>query len=157
MVSADLLIHVRDVAHPDTEAQRTDVEAVLAEIGVSETTPRIEAWNKLDLLDPDRRDALIAEAGRRDDVVAISALRGEGVPALTDAIAERLTSEHRRYRIMLGASDGAGAAWLHAHGEVLGQEPRDDQVAYDVRLAERDHERFLQRLEQERGSSRFEG
>ena len=151
VVSADLLIHVRDVAHPDTEAQRTDVEAVLAEIGVSETTPRIEAWNKLDLLDPDRHDGLSAEAGRRDDVVTISALKGEGVDGLIDAIAGRLTSEHRRYHIMLGASDGAGAAWLHAHGEVLGQEPRDDQVAYDVRLAERDHERFLQRLEQERG------
>ncbi len=145
VVSADLLIHVRDVAHPDTEAQRADVEAVLAEIGVSESTPRMEAWNKLDLLDPDRHDALIAEAERRDDVVALSALTGEGVEALTEVVALRLTSAHRQYRIMLEAGDGAGAAWLHAHGEVLGQEATDDQVAYDVRLAERDHERFLQR------------
>ncbi len=149
VVSADLLIHVRDVAHPDTEAQRADVEAVLAEIGVSESTPRMEAWNKLDLLDPDRHDALIAEAERRDDVVALSALTGEGVEALTEVVALRLTSAHRQYRIMLEAGDGAGAAWLHAHGEVLGQEATDDQVAYDVRLAERDHERFLQRADPE--------
>ncbi|WP_375381979.1 GTPase HflX [uncultured Sphingomonas sp.] len=150
VVSADLLVHVRDVAHPDSEAQRTDVEAVLAEIGVSETTLRMEAWNKLDLLEPDRHDALVAEAGRRDDVVALSALTGEGVNVLMEAVALRLTSAHRQYRITLAAGDGAGAAWLHAHGEVLGQEATDDRVAYDVRLAKRDHERFLQRGDPER-------
>ena len=148
VVSADLLIHVRDVAHPDSEAQRADVEAVLAEIGIAETTPRLEAWNKLDLLDPERHEAMIAEAERRDDVVAISALTGEGVDTLTNSLAARLTQGHRRYRVMLDASDGAGAAWLHAHGEVIGQEPHEDQIAYDVRLAQRDHQRFWQRAEQ---------
>ncbi|MGI4731123.1 MAG: GTPase HflX [Janthinobacterium lividum] len=145
VVSADLLIHVRDVAHPDTEAQRADVEAVLAEIGVAETTPRIEAWNKLDLLDPERRAVLLGEAERRDDVEAVSALTGEGVDTLMAAVAERLTREHRRYRIDLDAADGAAAAWLHAHGEVLDQEQAEDHVTYDVRLAIRDYERFCQR------------
>ena len=78
VVSADLLVHVRDVAHPDSAAQKADVEAVLAEVGVSDTTPRVEAWNKLDLVHGEARDDLIAEAGRRDDVVALSALTGEG-------------------------------------------------------------------------------
>ena len=145
VVSADLLIHVRDVAHPDTEAQRADVEAVLAEIGVAETTPRIEAWNKLDLLDPERRGVLLGEAERRDDVEAVSALTGEGVDTFMAAVAERLTREHRRYRIDLDAADGAAAAWLHAHGEVLDQEQAEDHVTYDVRLAIRDYERFCQR------------
>lgn len=147
VVSADLLIHVRDIAHPDTEAQRADVEAVLAEIGVSDTTPRFEVWNKLDLLDDERHDAVRTEADRRDDVVAISALDGEGVDDLVEQVAAKLTAGHRRYWITLPAGDGAGAAWLHAHGEVLGQEEESEGLStrYEVRLAERDYERFLQR------------
>ncbi len=147
VVSADLLIHVRDIAHPDTEAQRTDVEAVLADLGVSETTPRFEAWNKLDLLDADQHEDVLVEAARRDDVVALSALDGEGVDQLIAQVAAKLTAGHRRYWITLPAGDGAGAAWLHAHGEVLGQEEEGEGLStrYEVRLAERDYERFLQR------------
>lgn len=147
VVSADLLIHVRDIAHPDTEAQRADVEAVLADLGVSETTPRFEAWNKLDLLDADQHEDVLVEAARRDDVVALSALDGEGVDRLIAQVAAKLTAGHRRYWITLPAGDGAGAAWLHAHGEVLGQEEEGEGLStrYEVRLAERDYERFLQR------------
>lgn len=147
VVSADLLIHVRDIAHPDTEAQRADVEAVLADLGVSETTPRFEAWNKLDLLDADQHEDVLVEAARRDDVVALSALDGEGVDQLIAQVAAKLTAGHRRYWITLPAGDGAGAAWLHAHGEVLGQEEEGEGLStrYEVRLAERDYERFLQR------------
>ena len=145
VVSADLLLHVRDVAHADTEAQRVDVETVLKELGVGEDTPRFEAWNKLDLLNDERRGALLAEAGRRDDVVAISALTGEGVKRLLKEIAAKLTEGHRRYRLELDAADGAGAAWLHAHGEVLEQSVEGDRAFYDVRLSSADHERFTQR------------
>jgi GTP-binding protein HflX len=146
VVSADLLVHVRDVAHPDSEAQRLDVEAVLAELGVGEATPRLEAWNKLDLLDPDAREAMMAEAARRDDVVAISALDGEGVDLLTRAVADRLTAGHRRYRVTLDAADGAGVAWLYAHGEVLGQEEMEAAAEYEVRMAPAEWERFSSRL-----------
>jgi len=145
VVSADLLIHVRDLAHPDTEAQRADVEAVLTEIGVGEGTPRIEAWNKLDLLDAEARAALAADAERRDDVVALSALTGEGVDALVTAAAARLTEGHRRYTIRLDPADGAGAAWLHAHGEVLAQTNEDEALVYEVRLAPHEYERFATR------------
>ena len=145
VVAADILIHVRDIAHPDSEAQRTDVEAVLDEIGVAAETPRIEAWNKLDLLDAARRADVVAEASHRADVMAISALDGDGVAALIETVATRLTSGHRRYTIALDASDGAGAAWLHAHGEVLGQTSDGVETLVDVRLAAADHERFQQR------------
>jgi GTP-binding protein HflX len=145
VVSADLLIHVRDIAHPDTIAQKDDVEAVLRDIGVDLSVPRIEAWNKLDLLDVDERAELLGEAARRDDVVAISALSGEGVSDLLDTVAALLTSSHRRYTILLDAGDGAGAAWLHAHGEVLEQSIEGEQAIYEVRMAERDYERFCQR------------
>jgi len=145
VVSADLLIHVRDIAHPDTEAQRADVEGVLSDLGVADATPRFEAWNKLDLVEGDARADLLTEAERRDDVVAISALRGEGVDRLIDQVAAKLTAGHRRYEIALDAGDGAGAAWLHAHGEVLGQRQEDVTTIVDVRLAPADYERFNQR------------
>ena len=143
VVSADLLIHVRDIAHPDTEAQRDDVETVLTEIGVTDETPRFEAWNKLDLLDADMRAERGVEAARREDVVAISALSGEGVADLIGTVAAKLTAAHRRYAITLNAADGAGVAWLHAHGEVLGQQIEGLEVRLDVRLAPDDYDRFV--------------
>ena len=145
VVSADLLIHVRDIAHPDSEAQRSDVETVLEELGVGETTPRFEAWNKLDLVPSGRRADVIEQASRRDDVVALSALGGEGVDTLLEQVAAKLTAGHRRYRITLDDADGAGAAWLYAHGEVLEQEVEEGRTTYDVRLAPTDYERFNQR------------
>ena len=145
VVSADLLIHVRDIAHPDTDAQRSDVEKVLEDIGVAETTPRFEAWNKLDLLEDDRRVVVADEAETRDDVVALSALTGEGIDTLIAKVAAKLTASHRRYRIALDAGDGAGAAWLHQHGEVIDQAIEDDEAVYEVRMAPNDYERFLQR------------
>lgn len=147
VVAADLLIHVRDVAHPDTEAQRADVEAVLEEIGVPASTPRFEAWNKLDLLDDDRREALLADVARRDDVLAISALTGEGVDVLVTDVAAKLTAGHRRYTIDLPAADGAAAAWLHAHGEVIDQHTEGEITTFDVRIGEEDYARFTRRFE----------
>jgi GTP-binding protein HflX len=145
VISADLLIHVRDVAHPDTVAQRADVEAVLAEIGVSETTPRIETWNKLDLLNVDRRAELLEEAERRDDVVALSALSGEGVDTLVRTLSDRLTQGHQRYSISLDSADGASAAWLHQHGEVLDQAIEGAEAVYEVRMSPKDYDRFAER------------
>jgi len=146
VVSADLLIHVRDIAHPDTEAQRADVEAVLTEIGVDPETPRFEAWNKVDLVEGDLREDLLTEAARRPNIVALSAMTGEGVDDLIEQVAAALTSGHRRYRVTLDAGDGAGAAWLHAHGEVLDQTIEDDEAVYDVRLSEADYDRFTRRV-----------
>ncbi|GAA4776415.1 GTPase HflX [Stakelama sediminis] len=145
VVSADLLVHVRDIAHPDTEAQRDDVESVLKEIGVAEQTPRIEAWNKLDLLDEEQRAEIRELAAHRPDVALVSALSGEGVDALLDRIADKLTAGHRRYTITLPSADGAAAAWLHAHGEVLSQEIAGDDALYEVRMAPMDYERFIRR------------
>lgn len=145
VVSADLLIHVRDIAHPDSEAQRADVEAVLAELGVAEATPRFEAWNKLDLLDPEAAAALAGEAARRADVMPISALTGAGCEGLLRTVAARLTEGHRRYTVSLDVADGAGAAWLHQHGEVLDHWVEEARAVYEVRLAPADFERFEQR------------
>lgn len=145
VVSADLLIHVRDIAHPDSEAQRADVEAVLTEIGVDPETPRFEAWNKIDLIDGDRREDVLVDAERRPNIVAVSAMSGEGIDDLVEQVAAALTSGHRRYWITLDVADGAGAAWLHAHGEVLDQVIDGDEATYEVRLSEPDYDRFNRR------------
>ena len=80
VAAADLILHVRDIAHPDSEAQAADVEAVLSSLGLAEegSPPRLEVWNKLDLLPPAEREELLGEAARRNDVVALSALTGKG-------------------------------------------------------------------------------
>jgi len=142
VASADLLIHVRDIAHPDTQAQKDDVESVLKEIGVDPATPRFEAWNKLDLLDAEQRAELLAEASKRDDVVAVSALSGEGVATLIGKVSGLLTQGHRRYTIRLDPSDGAGAAWLHQHGDVVEHWMDGEHAVYEVRMAPKDYERF---------------
>jgi GTP-binding protein HflX len=143
VISADLIVHVRDIAHPDTDAQRADVERVLAEIGAE--APRIEAWNKLDSLSVEGRGEVDTEAAKRDDVALISALTGEGIDDLKRLMSDRLTTTNRLRHVDLPIGDGAAAAWLHEHGEVLTETVGDASIAYDVRLSDRDWDRFQAR------------
>ncbi len=146
VASADLLIHVRDMAHPDRDAQKEDVLAVLAQLAVGPedegAPPQIEAWNKMDLLAPNERTALETEAGRREDVVPISALDGSGVDTLRERVAERLHRGSQLHEIEVPASDGGKIAWLHARGDVIGQETRDSHVHLQVRLSPENWARF---------------
>ena len=145
VASADLLIHVRNMAHPDREAQRDDVEDVLGSLGLGKEEggpPRIEAWNKLDLLDPDERERLTGEAQRREDVVPISALTGEGVDALKERVAEALREGEQVHHIRLDAGEGGRLAWLHARGDVLDQRMDGDEIALSVRLSPENWARF---------------
>jgi GTP-binding protein HflX len=143
VASADLLVHVRDMAHPDREAQREDVDDVLASLGLAEegAPPRIEAWNKVDSLLDEERARLAEEAVRRDDVVLISAATGEGLDTLREAFARRLRSgEVRQLRIPVG--DGNRLAWLHSRGEVLDQKVEGDEMLLSVRLSPDNWSRF---------------
>jgi len=149
VTAADLILHVRDIAHPDTEAQRADVLAVLAEIGVGPdagtSAPILEVWNKLDALDPERRAFMQADAARDTNVVLISALNGEGVDELRRTVAERLLAGARVHSIELPAGDGSAIAWLHQHGEVLDQEMDGETLTIDVRLSPEEWARFQAR------------
>jgi GTP-binding protein HflX len=144
VASADLLIHVRDMAHPDHEAQRDDVEDVLASLGLNEEggPPMIEAWNKLDLIVGDEREALLSEAARREDVVPVSALTGEGLDDLRAKLGERLQSETKLHQICLDPADGSRIAWLHARGEVLEQAMDGGELCVSVRLSPDNWARF---------------
>ena len=144
VASADLLIHVRDMAHPDHEAQAADVEDVLESLGIEEGEGpfRLEAWNKVDLLSEPERQPLLTEAERRDDVVPISALSGWGVDRLRERIAKALQRGTEVHQIRLETSDGGRLAWLHSRGEVLDQRVEGDALELSVRLSPDNWARF---------------
>ncbi|HJT39935.1 MAG TPA: GTPase HflX, partial [Sphingobium sp.] len=107
--------------------------------------PMIEAWNKLDLLDPEAEERARELAGRRDDVVILSAVTGAGMDDLQRAISSRLTSGAQVHQLQVPLADGAALAWLHEHGEVLESRPADGDMIVDVRLSDSAHARFLKR------------
>jgi GTP-binding protein HflX len=147
VTAADLIVHVRDIAHPDSEAQRADVQRVLREIGVGEGegAPILEAWNKIDTLEEEAREAITAEAARNDDVVVISALDGVGIDAFARIVSDRLGKGKRVRSVEIDSHDGARIAWLHQHGEVLGREADGARLTIDVRLSDADWARFQAR------------
>ena len=142
VISADLIVHVRDISHPDSDAQAADVEQVLKEIGADEKTPRIEAWNKIDLPDEEESARLRAEAVRREDVVVLSALTGEGADGLLAIVSERLRRENKVRTVTISSSDGELIAWLHANGEVLSHDHEGLETRFAVRLSDMDWARF---------------
>jgi len=141
VLEADLIVHVRDISHPETEAQARDVAKILGELGVAETTPRIEVWNKLDLLPADEGEARTAAAQRLPGVCAISALTGAGIGALLDRIDRQLedvAAEPRRAeRLSLPFADARRRAWLHDAGIVSAERETDEGWKLDVLWTER--------------------
>jgi GTP-binding protein HflX len=151
VISADLIVHVRDISHPDSDAQREDVERVLKEIGAGGEGGQgvIEAWNKTDLLAGNAAAHVAAEAVRREDVVPISALTGAGLDDLLECAATRLRKGARLRTVRIAASDGEMIAWLHANGEVVASRPDKLVTEYEVRLSEADWARFEARQSEE--------
>ena len=163
VVEADVILHVRDVAHDDTEAQSADVAAILDDLGVmgaranSDTateaeapTPLIEVWNKADLLESHVHDQMAAVAANRTSEhrpALVSALTGEGVDTLLARIEDRLSRDTVNYVITLDPTDGAGLAWLYTQGEVL--ERREDakgRILAVLRVQPQRKERIMARF-----------
>jgi GTP-binding protein HflX len=144
VLAADLILHVRDVAHPDREAQAADVESVLTSLGLEAGSgpPRIEVWNKVDALNADGQAAVQAEAARRDDAVVVSALNGTGIEELRLGIVETLGASDETREVKVAASDGVRMAWLHSRGKVVGQQGDADHVRLKVRLSKVEWARF---------------
>ncbi|TQS72800.1 GTPase HflX [Rhodobacteraceae bacterium] len=118
VLEADLIVHVRDISHPQTDAQSEDVADILEKLGIDKQTPQIEVWNKLDQVPQDAADALRTQSGRQDDVEAISAITGEGFEALLALIESRLGEERLDEVLELPFADGRRYAWLHAQNVV---------------------------------------
>ena len=134
VLAADLILHVRDVSHPETERQARDVEGILADLGTPEATPRIELWNKVDLMAPDAREALAAQAARREDVAAISAATGEGMDAMLAACAAALGGPREAGEVTLEAAEGRARAWLHEAGVIEEEAPSEDGLRTRLRV-----------------------
>jgi GTP-binding protein HflX len=147
VASADLILHVRDRSHPDSDAQAADVASVLASLGLDEpgSPPRLEVWNKIDRMAGAEREEMLGEAARRENVIAVSALSGEGVGALADEISNRLQAGSLVHQIKLKSAEGSRIAWLHAKGDVLDQRHDGDAIHLAVKLSPENWERF-QRL-----------
>ena len=146
--AADIILHVRDISHVDSEAQAHDVEAVLDEIGVADHADRvIEVWNKVDLLDADARAALAREHGARDSApLAISATTGEGIDHLLAAIEDRLARGRPELELRLDLSDGKGLHWLYEHAEVMSRRDEEDGLHLTVRVPPDQIERLKRRF-----------
>ncbi len=142
VLEADLILHVRDIAHPDSEAQAADVAAILADLGVGAETPLIEVWNKIDLLPESERTAHAAQADRRPQIIAVSALTGQGFDALLAAVTGTLDAERTEAELVLPFSEGRRRAWLHAEGVVTDEHEAEDGHRLTVRWTARQKARF---------------
>jgi GTP-binding protein HflX len=130
VVEADLVIHLRDISDPDTAAQANDVERILTDLGVEvgDTSHVIEVWNKVDQLDETMREQLLSDAAGHKGTppVAISALTGEGLPALTAAIEERLSGATQTMEVHLEPAQFGMVDWLYRNGDVIGRTDNED-------------------------------
>jgi GTP-binding protein HflX len=138
VIEADVILHIRDVSHTDSEAQLRDVEKVLGELGIAAADRRlIEVWNKIDCLDAEARARVLnlverQPADRRP--VAVSALTGEGMERLLTAIEVRLGESRQTIALSVDPADGAGLSWLYRHSEVLTKDlGSDGRLAVTVR------------------------
>ena len=142
VAEADIILHVRDAAHPDTEQQRIDVLAVLTAMAKDGTLDEnfadhtIEVLNKADLLGG------VAEVELRPRAIAVSALTGEGFPALLAALDTRIAAGMEQAEYAIPHTEGARLAWLYDHGEVTAREDGEETTLVKVRLLPADRARF---------------
>ncbi len=155
VTSADIILHVRDIANPDSAMQKAQVLSVLADLGVIDgeegdesSVPIVEIWNKWDLLDAERREELGGLAASDPDILPLSAQTGFGVDALVELLGQRLTGDASLHELIVPSSDGQRLAWLYARGEVLSDEEGEEAEVgptrrLKVRLTSREYGRYL--------------
>ena len=151
VLEADLILHVRDIASAESEAQARDVENVLRELGIetSESHERIlEVWNKTDLLDEERSQEIHHAAGRADGgAYCVSAITGEGVAKLLSCIEARLNASDRTVEITLDPGEGALMNWLHENTQVLSQETDSaGRTTFCLRISRAREQQFTKRF-----------
>ena len=141
VLEADLILHVRDISHPETEEQAADVAEILDNLGVDEDVAAIEVWNKIDALGPETRAALRRTDARTEGVQAVSALSGEGlddlIAAIDHALGTVLDDERLPETLVLDFADGRARAWLHEAGVVEREEAAEDGLHLDLRWTAR--------------------
>ncbi len=146
--AADIILHVRDIAHPDTDAQKADVQAVMRDMGIDPDADDrvIEVLNKIDALDAGACEAVLAQAQRNPRAVAVSARTGAGFDALDRLLDQRMNAHRRVVDLAVGLDDGAALAWLYAKGEVLERRDDEEQAHIQVAIDPADLARFEKRF-----------
>lgn len=132
VTAAHLVVHVRDIAHPETVAQARDVETILENLGLSQDIPRIEMWNKTDMLDAGALETLNNSSSRAENVFMTSALTGAGIPEFLEAISKALTPDKTTSELLLAYSEGKARAWLFEQGVVTSERQTEDSFAVTV-------------------------
>ena len=132
VLAADVIVHVRDIAHAETALQARDVDEILGSLGVSQEVPKFELWNKIDLLPPEEAEATAARAERDPMVFAASAVTGQGLDLFLGALTEALADETRDEEMVLGFDEGRRRAWLFDKGVVLDE--RQTEQGHVLRL-----------------------
>jgi GTP-binding protein HflX len=132
VVVADLILHVRDIAHKNTDLQSMEVEKVLQSLGISESTPILEIWNKIDSFEPEQKESLKNVVNRRSGVCYLSALTGEGVSRLLEQVEEIITPQKFSDTLILPFEFGNKKAWLHENGVVVNELYTDTGFELDV-------------------------
>ena len=145
VLDADLIVHVRDISHAQTDEQARDVQTILQNLGVAEEAEIIEVWNKIDLLDPEAQASVLTQAARRDDLFALSAVTGAGLHDLLTAIPDRLKDPRHEAHIDLSFAEGRKRAWLFEAGVVTDEKQTETGYALTVFWTGLEKERF-QRL-----------
>ena len=140
VLEADIILHVRDCAHPDCEAQKKDVEAVLKDIGALDSSDKklIEVLNKIDLLPPDEYKCLLAQKKRQDSQWPISSLTGEGIDELLCCVESLLNKNFTEMKLKIPVTEGAVIASLYRKGQVLSRQDTEDIVLMHVLLMPKD-------------------
>ena len=142
VLAADLILHVRDISHDNTENQAVEVKKVLRKLGISESTPVLELWNKMDIVEPEKQNGLKNIAERRLSVCYLSAMTGEGISGLVEAIKNQVEPQKFSETVLVPFEFGKKKAWLHENGVVINEVYTDVGFKFDVIWSSQQKEKF---------------
>ena len=143
VLDADLIVHVRDISHAQTEEQAKDVTAILTALGVGDTAPMIEVWNKIDKMSDEDRAGIETQSARTDNLFAVSAVTGDGMDDLLASLAEHLKDPRKEEVLDLTFAQGRQRAWLFEQGIVIDDKMTDDGYKLTVFWTLLQKERFI--------------
>ncbi len=149
VLEADIIVHVRDIANPDSHQQRKDVLQVLENLGlqhVENETNYIELLNKIDLLSETDKTYIEEATARQDNFVLVSAATGEGMSKFLTIIERQLSGKYRMQKIRLSAADGKTIAWIHRNAEIINEEYAEEYIIFTIKISDADFSRLQHRL-----------
>ncbi len=140
---ADVILHVRDIASPETEAQREDVIAILKDLGVDydSDTRIIEVFNKIDLVE--EKNIWLRDPEMRGRQIPVSAVSGEGLDVLLETVEKTMAGTHQEMTITLDASNGKAFSWLHRHASVLDRQDDGEKVHIKVSISDNEYQKYI--------------